>query len=196
MSIEDFKMYEEWSAYRQTLANEPVAAPPKPVALAGWGSRFGAYLIDSILLGIPMAIYMWEQIIPILQSAGANATVDPVTGQVDPASMQSSMSQMLAANFRMTLVFVALATVYYVVCHGAISQTVGKMAVGIKLIRTDGEPPTWWDAGKRALINPIVQVVPMVGGLLMILNGLFPLWDEKNQSLADKVAGTLVVRDN
>lgn len=196
MSIEDFKMYEEWSAYRQTLAAEPVAVKTQPVELAGWGSRFGAYLIDSILLSVPMGIYLWEQIAPIVESAGVDSTVDPVTGQVDQAAAQGYFADLFAMNLRLTLVFVSLATVYYVVCHGAMSQSLGKMAVGIKLIRTDGGRPTWLDAVKRALINPAVQVIPLAGGLLFMLNGLWPLWDDQKQSLADKVAGTLVVRDN
>jgi uncharacterized RDD family membrane protein YckC len=196
LSIEDFKMYEEWSAYRETLAAEPVAVKTQPVELAGWGSRFGAYLIDSILLSVPMGIYLWEQILPIMESARAGAAVDPVTGQVDQAAMQGYFSDLMAMNIKLTLVFTALAAVYYVVCHATLSQSLGKMAVGIKLVRTDGGRPSWLDAVKRAVINPAVQVIPLAGGLLFLLNGLWPLWDDKNQSLADKVAKTLVVRDS
>ncbi len=195
MAIEDFKMYEEWAAYRDTLASQPVEARPQPVVLAGWGSRFGAYLIDSILLSIPMLFFVWEQFRPMMESFAASATIDPVTGQPDPASTQDFISGMVAMNLRVTVIFGLLATVYYVVCHGSMGQTLGKMLVGIKLIRTDGEKPTFADAAKRALVNPIATVLPVIGGLFWLLNGLWPLWDEKKQSLGDKIAKTLVVRD-
>jgi uncharacterized RDD family membrane protein YckC len=195
MSIEDFKMYEEWAAYRDTLASQPVEVQPRPVVLAGWGSRFGAWLIDGILLGIPMLFFVWEQFTPMIQSFAASASIDPVTGQPDSASTQDFVSDVMAMNLKVTVIFCLLATVYYVVCHGAMGQTVGKMLVGIKLIRVDGEKATYVDAAKRALVNPIAGIVPMIGGLLTLLNGLWPLWDDKNQSLGDKVARTLVVRD-
>jgi uncharacterized RDD family membrane protein YckC len=195
MAIEDFKMYEEWAAYRDTLASQPVEAQPRPVVLAGWGSRFGAYLIDSILLSIPILFFAWEQFRPMMESFAASATIDPVTGQPDPASSQDFISGMVAMNLRITVIFALLATVYYVVCHGAMGQTLGKMLVGIKLIRVDGEDPSFVDAAKRALVNPIATVIPMVGSLITLLNGLWPLWDERKQSLGDKIAKTLVVRD-
>jgi uncharacterized RDD family membrane protein YckC len=195
VSIEDFKMYEEWNQYRHDLAEQPAVVAPRQVVLAGWGARCGAFLLDSILLGIPMMFFVWGEFKPLLDTYIASASVDPSTGRVDQTALQTYISGMMALNLKMTLVFVALATVYYVVCHASMGQSLGKMLVGIRLIRKDGEDPTWADAAKRALVNPIVQVVPVIGGLAMLLNGLWPLWDNNNQSLADKVGGTLVVRD-
>lgn len=196
MAIEDFKMYEEWRAYREALVKEPVVAEAAPTVLAGWGSRFGAYLIDSIILGVPLMFFVWEQVRPMMSSFATTATIDPVTGEPDRAVMEGFMSDMLALNAKVVMIWAVLATVYYVVCHGAMSQTLGKMLVGIKLIRTDGEKPTFVNAAKRALVNPIAYVVPFLGGLISLLNGLWPLWDERNQTLGDKLAGTLVVKDN
>jgi uncharacterized RDD family membrane protein YckC len=195
MSIEEFTMYDEWNQYRHALAEQPPVVAPRQVVLAGWGARFGAYLIDSILLAIPMMFFVWSEFKPLLDTYAASASFDPATGQVDQTAFQQYISGMMALNLKMTLVFVALATVYYVACHGSMGQSLGKMLVGIRLIRKDGEDPTWGDAIKRSLVNPIVQVVPVIGGFVMLLNGLWPLWDDNNQSLADKVGGTLVVRD-
>jgi uncharacterized RDD family membrane protein YckC len=195
MSIEDFTMYDEWNQYRHALAEQPPVVAPRQVVLAGWGARFGAFVIDSILLSIPMMFFVWSEFKPLLETYVASASVDPATGQVDQTAFQQYMSGIMALNLKMTLVFVALATVYYVVCHGSMAQSLGKMLVGIRLIRKDGGDPTWGNAIRRALVNPIVQVVPVVGGFVMLLNGLWPLWDDNNQSLADKAGGTLVVRD-
>lgn len=191
MSIEDFKMYEEWSRYRESLKEQVVVPEPRQAVVAGWGRRFGAYLIDNILLGVPLGFYIFSNV--STQFASMAGSVDPVTGQPDPAGMESFMADIIALQFKVNLIYVALAAVYYIVCHGSIGQTIGKMAVGIRLVRTDGEKAGWAEALKRAIINPAAYLVPGVGGLAVILNGLWPLWDEKKQSLGDKVAGTLVV---
>lgn len=192
MSIEDFKMYEEWNRYRETLKDEVVVAP-QPVMLATWGRRFGAYIIDNILLSVPLAFYIFTGMSEQFSSQALLASVDPVTGQPDTAAVESLAGGMLALQLKAYLIYVVLGTLYYVVCHGTIGQTVGKMAVGIRLIRDDGSKVGWGVALKRALINPIVQIVPLVGGFVGILNGLWPLWDDRCQSLGDKVARTLVV---
>lgn len=194
MSIEDFKMYEEWSRYREEAAAQPAVAPPKPMVLASWGSRLGAYLIDGILLGIPMMFFMWEQMRPMMASIASGGGIDPVTGQPDPALMQAFISDMMSFQLRMNIVYAALATVYFVACHGSMGQSLGKMLVGIRLVRSDGADPTYIDAFKRALAYPIAGLVPLVGGLASLLNGLWPLWDDKKQSIGDKIAKTQVVR--
>lgn len=193
MSIEDFKMYEEWSRYRENLKDEVVERPAPPIVLASWGRRFGAYLIDSILLSIPLGFYMFTNMSAQLGSALSTMSVDPVTGEPDQAGVESLVGAMLAAQLKAYLIFIGLAAVYYVVCHATLGQTPGKMALGIRLIKGDGTEPGWGEAIKRALINPLVYIVPVVGGFVGILNGLWPLWDERSRSLGDKVAGTLVV---
>jgi uncharacterized RDD family membrane protein YckC len=119
--------------------------------------------------------------------------VDPVTGAVDPEYMQEFMSDMVSLNFRLVAIYVAVAMLYYVVFHGAMGQTLGKMLVGVKVVSLDGSDAGWGKAVKRSLINPFVQIIPGFGSLLGLLNGMWPLWDEKRQTLGDKVAGTLVV---
>src|SRR5687768_12494853 len=83
MSIEDFTMYDDWNQYRHALAEQPPVVAPRQVVLAGWGSRFGAYLIDSILLSIPMMFFVWSEFKPLLDTYAASASVDPATGQID-----------------------------------------------------------------------------------------------------------------
>jgi uncharacterized RDD family membrane protein YckC len=86
-----------------------------------------------------------------------------------------------------------LAGVYYILMHGLKGQTLGKMVLGITVVNEDGTPIDLGIAAKRAVLFPIASVVPYVGSLLTLLNGLWPLWDVKHQSLGDKMAGTLVV---
>ncbi|MBV9660631.1 MAG: RDD family protein [Acidimicrobiales bacterium] len=70
------------------------------------------------------------------------------------------------------------------------AQTVGNMAVSTRVV--DAATGTAIGTGK-ATIRAIVQLVlniSIIGGLL---NVLWPLWDQQNQTLHDKAAGTLVV---
>jgi uncharacterized RDD family membrane protein YckC len=191
VSIEDFKMYEEWNAYRQELSHQVVEQKPRELVVARWGRRLGGHIIDGILLGIPLAFFLYDAMAPYL--AGMQAQVDPVTGAVNPAFMQDFLGDMTSLQFRIGAIYAALAMVYYIVFHGALGQTPGKMLVGVKVVQMDGSDAGWAKAAKRSLINPFAQIVPGVGSLLILLNGLWPLWDEKRQTLGDKVAGTLVV---
>jgi uncharacterized RDD family membrane protein YckC len=67
------------------------------------------------------------------------------------------------------------------------------MAVGITVVNEEGSRIDFATAAKRAVVFPLLAVVPYLGSLLSLLNGFWPLWEEKRQSLGDKFAGTLVV---
>lgn len=194
MSIEDFKMYEQWNREREIEVRREPVVRPRPMVLASWGSRVGAYLIDSILLGIPMLFFIWDQMRPVMASLSQPGAVDPITGQTDPELLRNTIAGTAGMQLKFSLVSVLLATVYYVVCHGSMGQSLGKMLVGIKLVRADGANPTFTDALKRALVHPVAGIIPIAGGLVILVNGLWPLWDDNKQSLGDKVARTQVVR--
>ena len=77
-------------------------------------------------------------------------------------------------------------------------QSVGKQIVGIRVIRDRGEPMDYgW-----ALLRQFV-VIGLLFGVLgslffylpLLLDYLWPLWDEENRCLHDFVVNTRVVRD-
>ena len=74
-------------------------------------------------------------------------------------------------------------------------QTVGHRAVSTRIVNQDGSALT----GRRAAIREVAVKAFLfegIGGLLWIptlLNYLWPLWDEHNEALHDKVCGTRVV---
>jgi uncharacterized RDD family membrane protein YckC len=80
--------------------------------------------------------------------------------------------------------------VYFGVMHGLRGQSVGKMALKIKVIdKATGNKPDMAKAFIRALVDQILWIT-CIGGLL---DGLWPLWDSQKQALHDKAVGTLVV---
>jgi uncharacterized RDD family membrane protein YckC len=75
-------------------------------------------------------------------------------------------------------------------------QTLGKQLCNIRVIKEDGSPVT---AGYAVLRDFVIMglLFGTVGsfffGIPTLLNYLWPLWDDKNQALHDKVASSYVV---
>ena len=82
-----------------------------------------------------------------------------------------------------------LAFAYYIALEGILGQTVGKMLLGIKVVREGtGEVPGIGAAAIRTVLR-------IVDGLLFYLVALVTvLASQKNQRLGDMAARTLVVR--
>ncbi len=88
-----------------------------------------------------------------------------------------------------TLLLTALSFAYYILMEGYMGQTVGKMIVGIKVVREgSGEAP---GLGKAA-IRTVLRIVD--GFFAYLVAFITVLVSGKNQRLGDMAAGTLVVR--
>ena len=68
-------------------------------------------------------------------------------------------------------------------------QTLGKMALGVKIISSDGRPVTLGRAILRYFGYMVSQFILYIGYLMIA-------WDHRKQGLHDKIAGTVVVRKN
>ena len=161
-------------------------APAPAGAYANWFQRVGAYLIDGLLL-LAAAIPM------IIGFAIIGATTDPVTYDYDSQGNLVTSGSGSGPN-PIAWVFVVLGVVLYAVIiiwnrylkQGKTGYTVGKGVLGIKLIReSDGQP--------------IGAGMAFVRDLCHILDGfcyigyLWPLWDAKRQTFADKILSTIVI---
>ncbi|MCF2527408.1 RDD family protein [Yinghuangia soli] len=72
--------------------------------------------------------------------------------------------------------------------QGTTGATIGKKYVGIRVVReADGQYTGFGMAFVRMLAH-ILDALPCYLGYL------WPLWDEKKQTFADKICGTLVIR--
>lgn len=78
---------------------------------------------------------------------------------------------------------------YFQYRQGTTGRTPGKEVMKIRLVRErDGQVVGFGTAVVRSILH-IVDVLPLFLGLL------WPLWDPKKQTFADKIMGTLVVKD-
>ena len=85
------------------------------------------------------------------------------------------------------LAFLGLA-IWQLIREGRTGQTVGKQALGIRLVReSDGQPLGVGMAFVRRLAHFVDAIACYIGFL-------WPAWDAKRQTFADKICGTIVIR--
>ena len=162
-------------------APEFMGGPVGRPALASWGSRAIAQIVDGIIISIGAVV-----LFAILAALGL--TVDTDGG---------------AAAFIVTAFFAVLAFSIVALLYAPIlmsrtnGQTLGRMVVNIRVIRADGGPMTFWFAVLREIVvkSLLVGVVSsFTFGLAWLLDILWPLWDEENRALHDFVVNTRSVK--
>jgi uncharacterized RDD family membrane protein YckC len=93
-----------------------------------------------------------------------------------------------AAGILIDLVFVAYAS--FTIANGG--QTLGNKAMGTRVVdASTGGPVSVGKAFGRSVSQVVMLIVIIIP---WILDLLWPLWDSQNQTLHDKIAGTVVLR--
>jgi uncharacterized RDD family membrane protein YckC len=111
------------------------------------------------------------------------------------ALLAAFRNERLAAGISAEVVQLA----YLSLMVGSRGQTLGMMAVGIRLLDAKtGSPQIGYP---RALLRAVAAAVisaPSVfvnfGLIFPLLNYLWPVWDNRNQTWHDKIAGTVAVK--
>jgi uncharacterized RDD family membrane protein YckC len=172
--------------------------------LGGWWLRFGGYVIDAIIIGVPS--FVIGLLIGLTQR---NNTIPGFTGYRVGAAAQVAIV--------ITTLVITLGYPYLLLRYKG--QTVGMMAVGVRAVdRVSGAPLSSGQAGRRVLAFFVIvelweQISELIGyhhlygpvpveevlfRLLaiaaLITTALWPLGNPVNQTLQDKVAKTVVVR--
>ena len=151
------------------------AAPsggPVGYGLASFGQRVGGFLIDTFIVS---AIYIVGIIVAVV--ATPSSTYDnpnPGPGGIGLLVMFLSW---------------AFAFVYYPFFEGKpAGQTLGKKAVGIRVVRKSNGGPLGYGLAIGRLFARFADSFTLGLGLL------WAAWDPEHQTFHDKIAGTLVVR--
>ena len=111
-----------------------VARPPAPAAVpitwrgepAGFVSRAIAFVIDAVVIS--------------LASSGALFAVGAVFDLFSPDTPRTQADDLLGA-FTFGLVLGGIALVYFTCSFWLFGRTVGKLALGLRVVRADGERP-------------------------------------------------------
>ncbi|MBT2406151.1 MULTISPECIES: RDD family protein [unclassified Streptomyces] len=151
-------------------AYPPAGMPGMPGAgmppLAHWGQRVGAYLLDFLITIVPLYV---------LVGIGQGMSDDP--DDVSPLGL-------------IGLLYTIGMVIFQLVKEGSTGQTIGKKVLGISLLReADGRTLGFGMALVRKLAHFLDSAACYVGWL-------WPLWDDKKQTFADKVCSTVVIQVN
>ncbi|GAV23329.1 RDD family protein [Carboxydothermus pertinax] len=78
--------------------------------------------------------------------------------------------------------------IYYVVMTVILGQTLGKMALGIRVIRQDGGPNSWGAILLRETVGKFLST------LILFIGYLMAAFDPQKRALHDRIAKTFVVK--
>ena len=191
----------------QPHGQQPYGAPaPKPVPLtpdgqriSGWWRRFGAYVIDGILVLCVSAGLAW----PWSQSwfeTYASYAEDVMDAQQRGVTAPSAPEALSEIPWQWALISLLVYAVYEITLTAWRGRTLGKMVTGISVRQlAHPGPPSVGDAAVRFLVKGITAVVfpiPALSGLgtlFTFVDGLWPLGDKQRQALHDKMPATVVV---
>jgi len=156
---------------------------PERVELAGWGRRVLAYVFDSFLafvVGAPFFIGYW-QFVRTLE------TTTNVYGEPTLTSGTEVPTSALALMAIGGLLYTAFYIYNWCIRQGRTGYTFGKTVVGIKLVGEHTRQPI------GGVLSFVRQLAHILDGLVCNLGYLWPIWDAKKQTFADKIMGTLVI---
>jgi uncharacterized RDD family membrane protein YckC len=149
---------------------------PGAIRYADFGARFGGYLLDGLILSMPLlVIYFCGSI-----SLAASVPQNPDTGTSTAASII-----FLLAFYAVSMM---LGSGYFAFQWSRTGQTIGQRVAHIKVVGVDGKSISFW----RGVLRYVVGMM-IVDVCTLYIGFLWPLWDKQHQALHDKVAGTLVV---
>ncbi|AYV31536.1 RDD family protein [Streptomyces sp. CJ_13] len=138
--------------------------------LAHWGQRFGAYMLDLLIIVGPMYL------------------VGFINGVATSSSSSSDSSAGLSILSLITMLYAIGMGFFQLYKEGSTGQTIGKKALGISVLReADGRTLGFGFAFVRKLAH-------FLDSIACYLGWLWPLWDQKKQTFADKVCSTVVIK--
>jgi uncharacterized RDD family membrane protein YckC len=149
----------------------------KPVAYAGFWLRLAAYLIDSLLLGIAVGIFIF---MPLLGQSGA--------GGMSPQSFWALYMDTSRQGIARQLLVVMAAWLYWALLESsALQATPGKRMLGLIVTDLQGRRISFARASGRFFGKTI-------SGFLLMAGYIMAGFTEKKQALHDMLAGCLVLK--
>jgi uncharacterized RDD family membrane protein YckC len=154
------------------VAGGPGAA--SSLRYAGVGIRFGARFVDGLVFIVPFLLVLFLLLPNMLRSAAANRAP--------------------AFNGTFFLVALVFSLFYEVLMLRYWGATLGKMACGLKVVRSDGSSLDWGVSfGRFFMYNVVISAVPFVNWILLITTAIMAGTDEQKRGLHDRVCDTRVI---
>ena len=164
----------------QVMASGAAAASPLGWHYGGFWIRFGARIIDSFVLGVPLLILLALLIPSLIRTQG---------GAPNPA-----VAAFAALSVTFILVYFLVLICYEVLFLRYRGATPGKMACGLKVVRSDGSSLGWGTSfGRFVMWNIVTSGIPYLNFILMLISGIMTGTDGEKRALHDRVCDTRVV---
>jgi len=164
----------------RVMASGALAASPRGWHYGGFWIRFGARMIDGLVLGVPLVI-MFALLIPNL-----------LRTQGDPSN--PALAAFAALGLSIFLGYFLVLICYEVLMLKYRGATLGKMACGLKVVRADGSSLGWGVSfGRVFMWNIVTSGIPYLNSILMLISGIMAGTDSEKRALHDRVCDTRVL---
>ena len=161
------------------------AAGPAPgLRYAGFWIRFLAYLVDAVILDVPLGLIAFLILSPSIQSVSCTPVDQPFGSQYQCTGL-TTFSSLLPA---LALGALVVTGVYFVVCWARYGRTVGQALCGLRVVdaATGGRITT-----SRAIGRYLGFII---SGWVLDIGLIWAAFDAQKQGWHDKMASTFVVR--
>ncbi|MFJ7856797.1 RDD family protein [Peribacillus sp. NPDC097206] len=152
---------------------------------AGFWIRFGANIIDGIIIGIPTGILMtivnliWLGSMSSVQEDMLDPNYEPGGGEI---------LAFMGGTFITLFLAILISFLYYTLLHSSKWQgTVGKKLLNIKVVDLNGNRIGFGKAAGRYFAT-------IISGVILYIGYIMAGFTEKKQALHDMIVGTLVVK--
>jgi len=180
----------------------PYAAQPNPYAypppaygytpyggpqatFAGFGARFGAFLLDSLILIVPMGVLAY---IFVLRNSDFTCSTTTTTSGTFSSTNCTFGGSFFVRYAVLGLIWLVVGVLYYVIPISRGGQTPGMKVARTRVVdATTGGPIGIGRSLGRFLMRSYIS------GLVCYLGFLWMLWDDRSQTWHDKAVRSIVV---
>jgi uncharacterized RDD family membrane protein YckC len=158
-------------------------APDLKAIYGGFWVRFGAYMIDMVILfflRLPVQI-AWQ-----IYSFSVMASIAREARQPGPFPFGASQAFWIAYGLYALLIFL-ISFAYFVFFVGKYGATPGKMALKLRIVRADRSKVSYWRATARYFAQAL-------SGFTIYLGYIMAAFDSEKRALHDYICDTRVVK--
>lgn len=148
---------------------------------AGFWARLGAYLVDRIIMSL-VSSFVWGVIVAAMGWKYPEPPTNMVTVQ-DMLNYVHSLGPLF--GYQLVVIFI-LGFIYEVIFNGSFGATLGKMAIGARIVKMDGTRIGYGTAAARWFGERLSDILCFSGYL-------FVAFREDKRALHDLLVGTRVI---
>ncbi|MFT8320909.1 MAG: RDD family protein [Bacillus sp. (in: firmicutes)] len=158
----------------------------------GFWIRFGANVLDTIILAIPF-FFLGSFLFALF----LGSSEDAVSFLNNPANFEQELTEeevmalagpIIFAVCGTASIFILITALYYTIFQSSKWQaTIGKKLLGLKVMTINGERISFWRSLGRYLIMCFLSGILFIGYIMAAFT-------EKKQALHDLIAGTVVAK--